>query len=346
MEPTPTCIAPLTPTATNATITTATMNWVATTPAPANGYDYFATSDAALTPNVTTVPTGSVAAGITTAELSSLTGASTYRIFVRGVCGAGDVSSWSDAGSFSTLCTNSNLPYAINFNASTTMPICTTTLNAGTGNNWSMGTNASVGFPTNALRYVWNGTNAANAWFFTNVVTLTAGQEYSISYDYGNDSTFWTEKLRVAYGTAATVAGMVTELANHPTINQAVLQSNTEVFTPTVTGDYYFGFNVYSAADQNNLYVDNINIQVSLNAGSFDNNTFSAYPNPVKDMLNLSFTQNISDVTVFNLLGQKVLSVNMNASKGQVDMSNLSSGTYLVKVNTENAVKTIKVIKQ
>jgi hypothetical protein len=29
-----------------------------------------------------------------------------------------------------------------------------------------------------------------------------------------------------------------------------------------------------------------------------------------------------------------------------LDMSSLASGTYLVKVNTENAVKTIKVIKQ
>lgn len=63
-------------------------------------------------------------------------------------------------------------------------------------------------------------------------------------------------------------------------------------------------------------------------------------------MLNLSFTQNISEVTVYNLLGQQVLFTKMNSNKGQVDMSNLSSGSYLVKVNTENAAKTIKVIKQ
>jgi hypothetical protein len=178
------------------------------------------------------------------------------------------------------------------------------------------------------------------------VVTLTAGQEYSISYDYGNDSTFWTEKLKVAYGTSATVSAMTTQLADHPLINQSSLQSNTVLFTPLVSGDYYFGFNAYSDANQNNLYVDNIIVQENLSNTAFDNNSFTAYPNPVKDVLNLSFTENISQVAVYNLLGQKVLVMDMNATKGQVDMANLATGTYLVKVNTENAVKTIKVIKQ
>lgn len=346
MEPTPTCVAPLAPTATNVTTTSATMNWTATVPAPSDGYDYYATTDLVITPNATTLPTGTVAAGITTAELTDLIVATAYRIFVRSRCSGTDVSSWSVAGTFSTLCVNSVLPYSINFNETTGMPTCTGAENAGIGNNWTIGSNAAVGFPTNALLYAYHSTNAANAWFYTNVVTLTAGQEYSISYDYGNDSTFWTEKLKVAYGTSATVSAMTTQLADHPLINQSSLQSNTVLFTPLVSGDYYFGFNAYSDANQNNLYVDNIIVQENLSNTSFDNNSFTAYPNPVKDVLNLSFTENISQVAVYNLLGQKVLVMDINATKGQVDMANLATGTYLVKVNTENAVKTIKVIKQ
>lgn len=86
--------------------------------------------------------------------------------------------------------------------------------------------------------------------------------------------------------------------------------------------------------------------EVNLGTGNFDKNSFTAYPNPVKDILNLSFTQNISTVAVYNLLGQQVLFMRMNANKGQVDMSSLATGTYLVKVNSENAVKTVKVIKE
>ena len=346
LELSPTCPAPSAPAATDVTITTATINWTATIPAPSAGYDYYVTSDLLTTPNAATVATGTVAAGVTTAELTGLSGATAYNIYIRGKCGGTDVSSWSAAGTFSTVCIDSALPYTINFNESTGMPVCTEAVNAGTGNNWTMGSNASVGFPTNSLRYAYHSISAANAWFYTNVVALIAGQEYTISYDYGNDSTFWSEKLKVAYGTDATPEAMITQLADHPLINQSSLQSNTVLFTPSVSGDYYFGFNAYSDANQNNLYVDNINVQVLLSNTDFDNNSFTAYPNPVKDVLKVSYAQNISDIAVYNLLGQQVLLMNVNATKGQVDMSNLATGTYLVKVNTENAVKTIKVIKQ
>lgn len=84
----------------------------------------------------------------------------------------------------------------------------------------------------------------------------------------------------------------------------------------------------------------------SLSASQFDANGFRAYPNPVKDILNLNYTQNISNVEVFNMLGQQVLAKSVNATQGNVDMSNLSMGTYLVRITADNQVKTIKVIKQ
>jgi len=84
----------------------------------------------------------------------------------------------------------------------------------------------------------------------------------------------------------------------------------------------------------------------SLSAPSFDNAAFKAYPNPVKDVLKLSYSQDMASVSVFNLLGQQVINKELNASEANVDMSNLSAGTYLVKVTVDNQVKTIKVVKQ
>lgn len=84
----------------------------------------------------------------------------------------------------------------------------------------------------------------------------------------------------------------------------------------------------------------------SLGNGSFDSSNFTFYPNPVKDVLNLSYSQNINKVQVINILGQEVRTVSMDATQAQVDMSDLPSGTYLVKVTSDNQVKTIKVIKQ
>lgn len=85
----------------------------------------------------------------------------------------------------------------------------------------------------------------------------------------------------------------------------------------------------------------------SLSAASFDNTNFSYYPNPVKDVLNLSYISNISKVNVVNLLGQQMISSEVNANQGQIDMSALAAGTYLVKITTQDSLeKTIKVIKQ
>jgi len=84
----------------------------------------------------------------------------------------------------------------------------------------------------------------------------------------------------------------------------------------------------------------------SLGNNLFDNANFSYYPNPVKNTLNLSYNQEISNVEVFNLLGQKVSSNVINANAAQIDMSNLSKGAYIVKVSSNNQLKTIKVIKE
>lgn len=85
----------------------------------------------------------------------------------------------------------------------------------------------------------------------------------------------------------------------------------------------------------------------SLSAPNFDDASFAYYPNPVKDVLNLSYVSTISNVSVINLLGQEIISKKINANQSEVDLSALSAGTYLVKVTTEeNLEKTIKIIKQ
>lgn len=83
-----------------------------------------------------------------------------------------------------------------------------------------------------------------------------------------------------------------------------------------------------------------------LSNSGWDLSNLKISPNPVTNMLSLSYVQNITNITVFNLLGQEVIVKNLNANQAQIDMSNLANGTYLVKVTAGNQVKTIKVLKQ
>ncbi|MEC3874407.1 fibronectin type III domain-containing protein [Chryseobacterium salviniae] len=166
---------------------------------------------------------------------------------------------------FTTACVATSVPYTQDFESVTTpaIPSCTSLENAGTGNNWTTSSPAANGFTSKTLTYVYNFSNAANAWFYTQGINLTAGVSYRIKYRYGNNSTTYIEKLKVAYGGSASSAGMTNALADHPNINTATSISNYVDFTPSASGVYYFGFNAYSASNQFNLYVDDINIDLT-----------------------------------------------------------------------------------
>ena len=119
------------------------------------------------------------------------------------------------------------------------------------------------------------------------------------------------------------------------------LQSSA-TFTADGTSTYYImveGFGTATGTFE-------MTVACVLSNEDFNNNTFTAYPNPVRDILNISYTSEISSVRVINMIGQEVISRNINATSTQVDMSELSAGTYIVNVTVGDSVKTLKVVKQ
>ncbi|NMH26743.1 beta strand repeat-containing protein, partial [Flavobacterium silvaticum] len=242
---------------------TATISWTAPTIAPTGGYEYeIRTAGAAGSGNTGLTTSGSTVAGDVDDNLTALTPNTAYTFYVRSSCGSGVFSAWSSAGTFTTTCIATSVPYTENFNSVTVpnLPSCTSRVTV-SGNDWQTAAVSDSGFSSNALRYAWNTDAAANSWFFTQGLNLTAGTIYKLSYKYGNnDSTTYNEKLKVKYGTSASAAGMTLALADHPTINTATAATNEVYFTPPSTGVYYIGFNAYSIADQFYLYVDDISV--------------------------------------------------------------------------------------
>ncbi|MCB0466061.1 MAG: T9SS type A sorting domain-containing protein, partial [Aequorivita sp.] len=72
--------------------------------------------------------------------------------------------------------------------------------------------------------------------------------------------------------------------------------------------------------------------------------SFKFYPNPVKDVLNISCQGLIKQVTVYNLAGQKVYSQKLNSNSGEINMAHLTSGLYLVEANVDSEVIRFKVV--
>jgi hypothetical protein len=74
----------------------------------------------------------------------------------------------------------------------------------------------------------------------------------------------------------------------------------------------------------------------------------SLVPNPANNVITLTTDTSIKAITVFNNLGQLVLTKRSNFSQtNEIDISNLNSGIYIMNINSENGIKmTKKFIKQ
>lgn len=70
-----------------------------------------------------------------------------------------------------------------------------------------------------------------------------------------------------------------------------------------------------------NTTILSVEITTLVNQG-FEWSTYSYYPNPVADLLNLSYSQDIVSIKLFNMFGQQLLTKEINASNEQIEMSN------------------------
>ncbi|PQV50219.1 putative secreted protein (Por secretion system target) [Jejuia pallidilutea] len=92
-----------------------------------------------------------------------------------------------------------------------------------------------------------------------------------------------------------------------------------------------------SAAEILALYNENV-----LSTGNFAFGELKAYPNAVEDFLYLETKSNKSlQISVFDITGKNIIRTSGNS----VDMRNLNSGLYIVKVIEDNKVANLKILK-
>lgn len=84
----------------------------------------------------------------------------------------------------------------------------------------------------------------------------------------------------------------------------------------------------------------------SLSTPDFDLAGFRFYPNPVKNILNINNASAIDEVAIFSVTGQTLVSKKINNTHSEIDLSNLSSGIYILKVTSDGKEKIIKFIKE
>lgn len=82
-----------------------------------------------------------------------------------------------------------------------------------------------------------------------------------------------------------------------------------------------------------------------LGIGDFDFTSVSMYPNPANDRINIVNAAN-STIEIYDVLGKLLISKEDISSQEQLNISQLKTGTYFVKINNGGQTSTKKLMKQ
>ncbi|WP_298121572.1 T9SS type A sorting domain-containing protein [Flavobacterium sp.] len=98
----------------------------------------------------------------------------------------------------------------------------------------------------------------------------------------------------------------------------------------------------------NNVWYDNIYLHKNtvLSNSDFNLSKVKLYPNPSKNVLNIESVGDSKEISIANLLGQKVYSTSSNNELISVDVSTLQSGIYIVNAIIDGNVSSTKFIKE
>ncbi len=321
--------------ATNVSVASATLSWAAS--AGADSYDvYFDTN-----PNPTTL-LGNVSA-TSYAFSSNLALSTTYywKVVPKNAVGS---ASGCTVFSFTT---GSTLPYCGPLAYTFTVEPITLVNFAGINNTTSASTSGGT----------------AHEFFLDQVGNVTRGTTYTITLKGNSGGNFtnnymvfvdWNMDGDFADANEAYSAGSITnstgtdtkQLTYDITVPSDAVVGNTrlrvkKLFGTTNLANPCLGGSFGQAED----YTLNVGL-LAVNDVSKANN-IKAYPNPVKDVLNLEAAGNIKSVKVFDTAGKQILTKELNEAKSQIDFSKLGTGVYVVTTTLADGTSTsTKVIKK
>ncbi|AYN03160.1 S8 family serine peptidase [Flavobacterium sp. 140616W15] len=118
-------------------------------------------------------------------------------------------------------------------------------------------------------------------------------------------------------------------------IRQLVLQSSDRYLSPST--QYGYGIPNFSLA-----------LDTALNVEPIEKTDFLVYPNPTNSDISFTLPKDINEafLTVYSLLGQKVVERQITNQSSIVSLQSLHSGIYFYTLEANNLYKTGKIIKQ
>lgn len=89
-----------------------------------------------------------------------------------------------------------------------------------------------------------------------------------------------------------------------------------------------------------------VKVKIVLGLNDLDLTSLKYYPNPVDSELTVSYKDPIKSLEIFDINGRLIKTQVFDSNDVSIDMSSISSGTYMIKVHTNLGSQFIKIIKK
>lgn len=276
--------------------------------------------------------------------------------FVNDTCGW--IGAFNESATAGGMYKYQGIPTIVNFAADITsagigqnITFSNTTIGPANAYNWNFGANATpataIGTGPHSVSYSAAGdktiklTVTRNGHDFyeqkTNYVNITAGiTAYTLGFQVNNTASQPVSAAVITINDTANIytnsSGFAAKTLAAGTYNYSVTAANHD----TVTGSI-----VLSANHTEPVTLTNLNIKEQFAS------QFEMYPNPAKDVLHLTFAQDAKEVALIDALGNMVIKQNVNGNKkATLNLRDISSGVYFIKVISEKNTTTRKITIQ
>ncbi|MFT4683426.1 MAG: hypothetical protein ACI8RP_000006 [Urechidicola sp.] len=221
----------------------------------------------------------------------------------------------------------------------------------------SLSTDASVG--AQAVKVDLTGTSNTflengYTWAFDSPqVVASTGDQVTITWDMKSNSTALKVAGRFILGGAENQ--VLVTAAKSVTVADTYESFSVTKVLDAQDGNFYDNINSLSFRIQlgevgDYVFIDNVTTTVTINGAvlNVEKNgleSFTMYPNPVNDILNIISVNDINEIKIFDMTGKNVYARNEIANN-QINVSSLNPGIYFIKIkDINNSISTKKLIK-